>query len=243
MMSEQTTAIVPIGDRGVAPRSIDELYRLARAVAISGIAPKDMNTPEKCLVAMQAGMELGLRPFQALQGIHVINGRPGLSGKLALGLARSSGKVKSFESGHAGDKDDRHAWVKSERVDTPGRHETRFSVADARRAGLWGKAGPWTNYADRMLYWRAVGFHLADYYSDVLCGMAIAEELHDYPVTEAKPLPEPPQEPDPLLIESDEQADDVIEGEAVGADLEAENARIIAEETAQAEAEQESLFG
>jgi hypothetical protein len=56
-----------------------------------------------------------------------------------------------------------------------------------------------------MLTWRAVGFHMDDYYSDVLMGMHIAEVLGDYPEEEIgitatmEPVAEPTR--DPLLDE------------------------------------------
>jgi hypothetical protein len=69
----------------------------------------------------------------------------------------------------------------------------RFSVADAKRAGLWGKSGPWTQYPRRMLQLRARGFALRDAFPDVLKGLVTAEEAQDYPATEAaKEAAKPP---------------------------------------------------
>jgi len=57
----------------------------------------------------------------------------------------------------------------------------RFSVEDAKRAGLWGKQGPWQAYPKRMLQMRARGFALRDAYPDVLKGLISTEEAQDYP--------------------------------------------------------------
>jgi hypothetical protein len=57
----------------------------------------------------------------------------------------------------------------------------RFSVEDAKRAGLWGKQGPWSAYPKRMMQMRARGFALRDAFPDVLKGMITAEEAQDYP--------------------------------------------------------------
>ena len=62
----------------------------------------------------------------------------------------------------------------------------RFSVEDAKRAGLWGKQGPWSAYPKRMMQMRARGFALRDAFPDVLKGMITVEEAQDYP-EEAKP--------------------------------------------------------
>lgn len=52
-----------------------------------------------------------------------------------------------------------------------------FSVEDAKRAGLWQKSGPWTDYPDRMLIMRARAFALRDAFPDVLMGLYIREEF------------------------------------------------------------------
>jgi hypothetical protein len=57
----------------------------------------------------------------------------------------------------------------------------KFSVADAKKASLWGKSGPWSQYPRRMLQMRARGFALRDAFPDVLKGLVTAEEAFDYP--------------------------------------------------------------
>ena len=52
-------------------------------------------------------------------------------------------------------------------------------MADAKRAGLWGKSGPWTQYPDRMLLFRARGFALRDAFGDYLRGLRTVEEQGD----------------------------------------------------------------
>ena len=52
-----------------------------------------------------------------------------------------------------------------------------FSVEDAKRAGLWQKPGPWTDYPDRMLMMRARAFALRDAFPDVLMGLYLREEF------------------------------------------------------------------
>jgi len=52
-----------------------------------------------------------------------------------------------------------------------------FSIEDAKRAGLWQKPGPWTDYPDRMLMMRARAFALRDAFPDVLMGLYLREEF------------------------------------------------------------------
>lgn len=57
----------------------------------------------------------------------------------------------------------------------------RFTVGDAKAAKLHGKQGPWSEYQERMLMFRARGFLLRDGFGDVLKGMRTVEEAGDMP--------------------------------------------------------------
>ena len=65
----------------------------------------------------------------------------------------------------------------------------------AKRAGLWGKQGPWQQYPSRMLQMRARSWALRDAFADVLRGIQSVEEVRDIPevidVTPPPALPEP----------------------------------------------------
>jgi hypothetical protein len=60
----------------LVPQTLEEAFRLATALAASGMAPRGIDKPEQIMVAIMAGAELGLAPFQALQSFAVVNGRP-----------------------------------------------------------------------------------------------------------------------------------------------------------------------
>jgi hypothetical protein len=64
---------------------------------------------------------------------------------------------------------------------------------DAKRAGLAGKSGPWSQYPARMLALRARGFALRNAFADALRGLVTAEEAQDYP--QAEPAREAAREP------------------------------------------------
>jgi hypothetical protein len=163
---------------GIVPRNIDEIFRLASAIAKSGLAPKDMSTPEKLTVAIMTGLELGLPPMFAINKICVINGRPTLWGDSIPALLW--GRGFKIDEAMSGDGENRCATCTVTRPN--GENITRiFGVKDAKKAGLWGKAGPWTQYPDRMLSMRARGFAARDGASDVLGGLYLREEIDDAP--------------------------------------------------------------
>jgi len=69
-----------------------EAKEYAKTIAGSGMVPKDfINQPDKVLVAIQMGDEVGLQPMQALQNIAVINGRPCIWGDAMPALVWNSG--------------------------------------------------------------------------------------------------------------------------------------------------------
>jgi hypothetical protein len=173
---------------GIVPRNIEEVFRLASAIATSGLAPRDMATPEKLTVAIMTGMELGLPPIFAINKICVINGRPTLWGDSIPALLWGRGFKIADEI--IGDGENRYATCTVTRPN--GEQTTRiFGVKEAKKAGLWGKAGPWTQYPDRMLSMRARAFAARDGASDVLGGLYLREEFDDTPAEPVDITPEP----------------------------------------------------
>jgi hypothetical protein len=159
----------------IIPRSMDEAYRLAKAIVLSGTAPKGVTTPEACMIAIMHGLEIGLPPLAALQRISVINGRPTLWGDAAIGLVRGSGLCEYVEEHIDGEV----AICAAKRKGEPEPIVRTFSVTDAKRAGLWGKSGPWQQYPQRMLQMRARAFALRDGFADVLGGLYLREEIDE----------------------------------------------------------------
>jgi hypothetical protein len=154
---------------------------MATAIARSDLAPKDYkDKPENCFIAMQMGAEVGLPPMAALQNIAVINGRPSIWGDSALAIVMVHPAFESINEYFEGTGDNKTGVCEIKRRGHA-LHTVKFSVADAKTAGLWKKAGPWTNYPDRMLQMRPRGFALRDKFPDALRGLSIAEEAMDIP--------------------------------------------------------------
>ena len=188
MSTEISTNTTPA--RGLALQTMAEAMSFASMVAKSDFAPKDFkNKPESCLLAIQHGSEVGLSPMQSLQSIACINGRPSVWGDAALALVMGSPVCEYVRERVEGEGESMVATCEAKRRGYPDANVTKFSVADAKRAGLWGKSGPWTQYPKRMLQLRARGFALRDAFPDVLKGLITAEEARDYP--QAEPAREP----------------------------------------------------
>lgn len=200
--------------QGFAPATFTEARQFAEELAASSLVPKAYTgKPLDVLVAMQWGAEIGLAPMQALQNIAVINGKPSIYGDAALALVQSSPNCEDIEE-----------YIENEGTANPvavcvakrrGRKPViaKFSVEDAKRAGLWGKQGPWQAYPKRMLQMRARGFALRDAFPDALKGLITMEEAQDYPaearpkVKDVTPLPANPLDmiPPPAQIPTEDE--------------------------------------
>jgi hypothetical protein len=161
----------------LSPQTFEQALTFSQYLADSDMVPKDFKgKPANCLIAIQWGMEIGLKPLQAMQNIAVINGRPSLWGDAVIALARNSAVCEYII-----EEDDGHSATC--RVKRRGETEQirTFSMDDAKLAGLVGKQGPWGQYPKRMRQMRARGFAIRDVFPDVLKGLSVAEEAMDSP--------------------------------------------------------------
>jgi hypothetical protein len=180
-----------VSKTGIILATMDEIWRFAETVIASGMAPKGINNAAAATITIQMGMELGLPPMASLQNIAAINGRPSIWGDAMLGVVRSTGELEEFKEWFENNgtklartpSDFPDSVMAVCRVKRRGYDavEASFSVADAKRAKLWGKQGPWTEYTARMLKFRARSFALRDEFGDALRGLYSAEEQRDAP--------------------------------------------------------------
>jgi hypothetical protein len=185
---------IPATTGMLTPTTYEGAVQFSETLAASSMVPAAFkNKPGDILVAVQWGSEIGLPPMQALQGIAVINGKPAIYGDAMMALVTSHPEY----GGHQENIEGEEATCTIVRV-VKGRDvvTTRtFSVGDAKRANLWSKRGPWSDYPKRMLQMRARGFAVRDAFPDALKGVISREEAEDIPnnnkykdVTPANPL-------------------------------------------------------
>lgn len=194
-----TTAVTTREEGGIfslTPTTLKEAMDLAKLVADSDLAPPNYrNKPGNVLIAVQMGAEIGLSPMAAIQTIAVINNRPSLYGDAGKAILLSHGCIIEENSA----EQVRTSGMGRCKITRPGRPpvERTFSRDDAKQAGLLSKDGPWKQYPERMLAWRAFWFAARDGAADLLKGLHGAEEARDIPserdmgaadvVPEAKP--------------------------------------------------------
>lgn len=170
-------SVRPASQVDLSPQTFDQALTFSNYLAESDLVPKDFKgKPGNCLIAMQWGAELGLKPLQALSNIAVINGRAALWGDAVIALVRSSPLCE-----YVNESDDGNTATCRVKRRGEQEHVATFSMDDAQSAGLKGKQGPWTQYPKRMRQMRARAFALRDVFPDVLRGMPVAEEVFDTP--------------------------------------------------------------
>lgn len=163
----------------LVPSNFAEVMQIADVLAKSEMVPAAYKgKPANCVVAMMFGMEVGLPPLASLQHVAVVNGRPTLYGDGQLAVAMGKGQLEDIEEKVEGDGEAMKAVCRLKRRGIATEALQVYSVADAKKAGLWGKTGPWTQHPKRMLTMRARAFALRGLFADHLLGIS-AEEAKD----------------------------------------------------------------
>lgn len=165
-------------------------YEMARVFHASGAIPKQLDTPEKAFIVMQAGKELGIGPAESLRSFCIVNGKTDLYGAaVPARLHRAGLRVNWIEStGEVA-----HAELVDIKTGTVIGSE-RYTIDDARKAGLYpAKAdSPWFKYTKDMLRYKCMARLIRFNCAHVLGGFSIAEDNDDYasPHTEASSVPQ-----------------------------------------------------
>lgn len=167
---------VQIVNGRLAPQSFEQMWRVATAFHAAGMLPAGVKTAAQTMVVLFAGASVGMDPVQSLQNIMVVNNRPTIFGDAMLAVCEATGLLADIEETIEGTGDDRVAVCKITKKGRQTPIVRRFSVADAKRAGLWGKSGPWTNYPDRMQMFRARSWACRDAFPGAVKGLRTPDE-------------------------------------------------------------------
>ena len=185
--------------------------RVSHTLSISNLVPDAFRgRPNDIFVAVNMGAELGMEPFQAIQSIAVIDGKPCLYGDGLIGVVRASPKCSWIQETLS--EDGKTATCTTQRDGDPKPISASYSLDDAVQAGIHTKFN-WKKHPKRMLQMRARAYCLRDAYPDLLKGLGVVEERQDHedtppPVTEYA-LPEKPK--DELLEQTKEVFGDGVQ--------------------------------
>ena len=210
MVSAERAQPMSVDETGMfVTRNSQELWRVAKMLLATGAAPKSYREPEQVVVAIQALKSMGLNPYVSLRQTGMINGSFTVWGDLPLALVRAGGEVEWIDEFFFTMRDGEYlrqcfdnanchelpfgAVCRVKRTGHPA-HESVFTIQHAKQANLLGKPGPWTQYTDRMMRYRARSGALKDVFSDAMQGVAIKEydlegvEIKDHPPRGSGPV-------------------------------------------------------
>lgn len=174
--------------------TLPDKMKYAEALASASLLPKAyQKQPGNVLLAMELGDAMGIPPIQAINDIHVIEGKPSASANLIGAMVRKAGHKLRVNG------DDTYATAQIIRADDPDfTFEVTWTLDRAKTAGLLSGKGNWSKYPASMLKARAITEVARSATPDALYGViytpeelgAVVTEEGD-PAANANPRPAP----------------------------------------------------
>lgn len=153
---------------------LDVQVRRAQLMADAGeLLPRQYRgNPAALLVAFEYADAIGIPRVNALTSIHIVDGKPAASADLIGALVRRAGHKLRVTG------DETYAEAVIIRADDPDfvPDPIRWDEARARKAGLWGKKGPWQQYPGAMMRSRAITEAARMWAADALYGVIYSPE-------------------------------------------------------------------
>ncbi len=151
-----------------------EIMSIGKAFAESGMFP-DVKTAAQAIVKIQAGQEIGIPPFAAMSGIHIIQGKPTIGAGVMASCVKGSNKydyrvVESTEQVCSID-----FYQGKEKIGN-----STFTISDAKKAGTKNL----DKFPKNMLFARAMSNGVKWYTPDVFSGPIYVPEEMTAPITE-----------------------------------------------------------
>lgn len=165
------------------PRDSTAALKLSKILFESRLYQQFAN-PQSILAVILRGRALGLDATTALDGFHVVKGRPTMGAHLITGLVLNSGKADYFK---CVESTDGRCTYKTHRKDDPDPEPTTltFTIEKARQMGLADKDN-WRKQPDTMLQCRAATALARMVYPDIVAGLYTPDEISDGEYVEAE---------------------------------------------------------
>lgn len=151
--------------------SMNDKMQYAQALAQASLLPKQyQRNPGNVLLAVELGESLGIPPIQAINTVHVIEGKPSASSGLISALVRRAGHTLRVKG------NDQAATAEIVRSDDPDfTYSVTWDMGRARNAGVTGKDN-WKKYPAAMLKARAITEVARDACQEALMGVQYTPE-------------------------------------------------------------------
>ncbi len=156
----------------------NRIHEIAKSLASSDLVPTHFQRkPANVLIALEFAHRNDISPFQAMQSIFVVHGRPGLSAAFAVALARKANVWKKLQYKVEGSGDSLVITAIATLHDGD-KIESTVSMEMAKKAG-WTKNVIYASLPEQMLKYRAATFLIRANFPEVLFGMSTVDEIED----------------------------------------------------------------
>lgn len=156
----------------------NRIHEIAKSLAASDLVPTHFQRkPANVLIALEFAHRNNISPFQAMQSIFVVHGRPGLSAAFAISLARKANVWKKLQYKVEGSGDSLVVTAIATLHDDD-KIESSVSMEMAKKAG-WTKNAIYASLPEQMLKYRAATFLIRANFPEVLFGMSTVDEIED----------------------------------------------------------------
>lgn len=153
--------------------------KIAEELAKSDIIPKEFQKkPANCLIAVELANRLKASPFQVMQNMDVIYGRPALRSAFIIACINNSGKIIGSLKFEMNEKTTKcRAWAIEKETGARLNGPT-ITLEMAEKEGWLTKSGSkWKTMPDLMLRYRAASFFGRLYCPEILNGMYSEDEI------------------------------------------------------------------
>ena len=196
-MTESTalTTTQPTGSVFSGIQAFEDAQRIAKALASSTLIPPQFQGQQgfaNCLVALEIANRMRMSPFQVMQNLHIIHGRPSWSSQFIIGLINGCGRFSPLRYDVTGQGDTLACTcVATELASGNDLRGPTVTMAMAKKEGWATKSGSkWLTLPDLMIRYRAAAFWGRLYIPELLVGIQTQEEVVDIePVTVKPELP------------------------------------------------------
>ena len=159
-------------------------YKQAQFYAASTIVPAQyQNNPSNCFIAIEMANRIGANPFQVMQSLNVIKGKPSWSSAFIIAAVNQSGRFKTplnYQMTGEASKGTLScvAWAISK--DGTKCESIKVTQEMAKLEGWSTKEGSkWKTMPELMIRYRAAAFFGRQYCPDLLLGLMTTEEQRD----------------------------------------------------------------
>lgn len=182
----KTTTEVELDDNlNFKPKTMAQLYRMARMYAESGLVPQHYaNNVPGCAIGIQMALRMHVDILTFLQCSFTHKGKIGIEAKLAMARLNTSGKIKGRVSYVLeGEGESRQCTAIAVDVESGATLKQTVTWEMVKAEG-WDKpngtqTSKWKTLTDLMFQYRAGIFLARVHYPDVLLGMYTIDELED----------------------------------------------------------------